>query len=341
MCEISADFSTITGSDASVREVERIWRMLEYVERFRLAVPQRVDLSSLDDSLGSPDAPAVAVLKHTHVDAHGIARHLQAELTGRGLSVIVEPGYRFSLASQPVGQTAAAPVVAIDPQIATMASVAGLPPRRGRRVAVLDTGHLGSPKATMVDLLHGQAIEVPPDDVHGHGTAVAQLIAAINPAADVSAVRIVAANLTTSAELLCGLVYAMWSKKFDVVNVSLSAHLPGGCATMLGTSLDMVLQVCKQGGATIPYLIAAAGNTTTGHQFGYPAQLPDAVVVLAWDWANQPALYNVGIPGSIQAVYATGGDVTQHFGTITRAGQSQRLYGTSFAAAVATAHLTL
>jgi hypothetical protein len=232
-------------------------------------------------------------------------------------------------------------VVTIDPNAAA-AAFTGVPSGQaaGSRVAVLDSGDVGGQQPTMVDLTRGQLLpSAPPDDLNGHGTAVAALIKAIESNADVYPVRVVDALLATSYQLLCGLAYALWSQRFDVVNVSLSAHAPGGCPTVLGTSLEMILQLCQQQGTPMPLLVAAAGNTPD-QRFAYPAQLPGALVVLAWDWAGQPASYNVTVPLGVTSVFATGGDAARPFGSVTPPGQvPQDVFGTSFAAAVVTARL--
>jgi hypothetical protein len=102
----------------------------------------------------------------------------------------------------------------------------------------------------------------------------------------------------------------------------------------------MILQLCQQSGRVLPTLVAAAGNTITGQSFGYPAQLPGAVVVQAWDWAGQPAGYNVTVPSTANTIYASGGEAGRPFGRITLpGGTTQDIFGTSFAAAVVTAGL--
>ncbi|WP_162148064.1 S8 family serine peptidase [Arthrobacter sp. CAL618] len=90
----------------------------------------------------------------------------------------------------------------------------------------------------------------------------------------------------------------------------------------------------------LPQIVAAAGNTTTGQAFGYPASLPGTTVVQAWDFNRSLTSYNVSVPSTHQPIHATGGDSLNTFGNITdQTGKIEPLYGTSFAAAVATALL--
>jgi hypothetical protein len=86
--------------------------------------------------------------------------------------------------------------------------------------------------------------------------------------------------------------------------------------------------------------VAAAGNSTSNQSFGYPAKLPDAIVVQAWDWTGNPANYNVVVQPTVPTVYATGGEKANSFGKITSpAGAVEEVFGTSFAAAVVTANI--
>lgn len=48
--------------------------------------------------------------------------------------------------------------------------------------------------------------------------------------------------------------------------------------TMLGTSMEGILTICRSNQAATPIIVAAAGNTISNQQFGYPAQLNGAVL---------------------------------------------------------------
>jgi hypothetical protein len=318
-----------------------------------LPQPRIIDYSLLEDAdrLAEPSAPAVAVVEHTWSAEPDTAHFLQGAVVAHNLPVVCEPGYGFSLASAPSvagtgsGGAGSAQVVAvqINPTVAQGASTTVSPgSSRGPRIAVLDTGRRDVTQPKMIDLLPGQPITVSPADDHGHGTAVAKIIEAINPSAKIEVLRVVRQNLTTSAELLAALNYTLFAEKYDVINASLSADLSGGCPTLLGSSMHLLLSLCRQNNTALPKLIAAAGNTTSGHSFGYPARMPGAIVVLAWDATNQPASYNVAVPThGVQTEYAFGGAASPSLGEITLAdGSKDILIGTSFAAAVVTGTVT-
>jgi hypothetical protein len=342
MCVIVPGFSTVVGTGAALSELRGVWSELEVTRRYDLPEPRIVNFADLDHAFEDPNAPGVARVWHEWVDGN-VANLIQVEAALRGLSVICEPAHELTLATGGGhGAGGQRPNVTIDPNVAARAVSSQLPPTAaGRKVAVLDTGDLSGSRPTMVDFLKGQPDDQAiSDDLHGHGTAVAQLLREVNPNADVYIVRVVQNDLTSTYELLCGLTYVMWPGLYDVVSVSLTQKMPGGCATMLGASLDMVLEICRRYGKSVPTLVAAAGNSTSGHGFTYPAKLSGAVVVQAWDWQQNSAGYNVTLPPTVQPAFASGGDGRQPFGTITRVGrQPEKLFGTSFAAAVVAAHI--
>jgi hypothetical protein len=212
---------------------------------------------------------------------------------------------------------------------------------------VLDTGHLSAHGAPhMVDMVGGQPMAgSPAQDAHGHGTSIHDLVdhvAAIRGVnVMIESVRVVDHNLTSSYEMLCGLDYALWSGEFDLVNASLSANVPGGCPTMLGTSMELILAICRSNGRPTPTVVAAAGNTISKQKFGYPARLTGTVVVQAWDSPGHPAHYNVPVPPGLAPVWALGGDASPKdtFGRITRGAVVEEMFGTSYAAALVTGML--
>jgi Subtilase family len=269
-----------------------------------------VNFADLDHSIEDPNAPGVARVWHEWVDG-SVANLIQVEAALRGLSVICEPAHELTLATGGGhGAGGQRPNVTIDPTVAAQAVSSQLPATAaGRKVAVLDTGDLSGSRPTMVDFLKGQPdVQAACDDLNGHGTAVAQLLREVNPSADVYIVRVVQDTLTSTYELLCGLTYVMWPGLYDLVSVSLTQKMPGGCVTMLGASLDMVLEICRRYGKSVPILVAAAGNSTSGQGFAYPAKLSGAVVVQAWDWQQSRASNNVKLDPTVQPVFASGGD---------------------------------
>jgi hypothetical protein len=310
-----------------------------------LLQPQPVSFDELPigHPFGTREAPAVARVFHTYSDEPGIASLLQADALHREVNVVIEPVHVVGLcaSAQAIppggGPPAARPTVTVD--TTALGNVATSAPQgvaNGQRVAVLDTGDMNV--STMLDFLGGQPHQSIGDDIVGHGTAVADIVRALHSTAQVESLRVVNAQRSGSYELLCGLTYALWSDRYDAVNVSLSAQQTGGCVTVLGASLNMVMNICQKGAKQIPKLVAAAGNTTTSQAFGYPAKLAGAVIVQAWDWNKHSANYNVAINPPYQAVYASGGEKGRPLGKIVSAsGAMEEMYGTSFAAAVATA----
>jgi hypothetical protein len=338
MCTVASDFSTLCGTKQVIEAVARSWEDLYTVRRSDYAFHLKTaPLEQLHESLHDPRSPAVARIWHEKGAPPGGIKQLQAELLAHGLPAVCEPGHHFSLAGGGGPSAGGGLGVTISQQTALSAKAAGLTLAQiatGNRVAVLDTGDTSGTRSTMVDMIGGACNAIAlAKDLDGHGTAVTMLIKTIRPAADVYAVRVVDGSLSSSYELLCGLAYALWSDEFDVVNVSLAAKMSPGCATTLGGSLDLVLELCRQRGTPLPRLVAAAGNT--GHSFGYPAQLPTAIVVQANDWLGNPAAYNIAVPTNVTPVFASGGDANMPFGKMP----SGPIYGTSFAAAVVTAHL--
>lgn len=336
MCDIVEGSVTFVGPRGALADVLGAWDRLRTTRTMFLEPPQQTyfELESVRPFDG--EAPAVARLHHKWGPGASVAERLQAEFALYRVPVWVEPEHHVGLSAggAPAGGQ---PTIAIDPAaVARIATDAAIGSAAGLRVAVVDSGDLLG-KHLMSDFTGGLAGYVPADDVVGHGTAVAELIRQVNPAADVNALRVVNAQRGTSYELLCAMTYALWSEMFDVINVSLSAQSHDACMTMLGGSLTMVLEICLANGVQIPTVVAAAGNTTTGQAFGYPARLPGATVVQAWDFNGAPTTYNVAVPATHNPVHATGGDSGDTFGAITDGqGTVEPLFGTSCAAAVAT-----
>jgi hypothetical protein len=348
MCQENPGFTTIVGPhDAMDRLTEEEWDGLETVDRLPLTRPRLLDDSH--QTLRHLSPVAIAVVWHEQVRDPVVAHMLQAEMLARQLPLLCEPGFELQTASGP-STGGGAVTVTLDQKTPGNATTSALPSKAsGRRVAVLDTGQQSNSKNTMIDFLGGLVdISATPDDANGHGTAVAKLIEAINPNADITPLRVVSSSTTKSYELLCGMVYALASGEFDLINVSLATRLAPDCMTVLGSSLELARRQCATAAklSNDPIIVAAAGNTNQHQTFSYPAKLPGSVIVQAWDGNNPPApaTYNVPLPPTLpknsKVVHATGGDSTMSFGTITRAGtRPEQMVGTSFAAAVVTANL--
>jgi Subtilase family len=346
MCQENPGFTTIVGAHEAMDRLVEEWDGLETVERARLPLTRPRVLDDSYRTMRHVSPVAIAVVWHTEVRDPIVAHMLQAEMVVRQLPLLCEPGFELQTAAGP-STGGGAVTVTLDKTTPGNATTSPLSSKAsGRRVAVLDTGQQSNSKNTMIDFLNGLVdISATPDDANGHGTAVAKLIEAINPKADITPLRVVSSSTTKSYELLCGMVYALASGEFDVINVSLATELAPGCMTVLGSSLELARRQCAATAKfTDPVIVAAAGNKNQHQAFSYPAKLAGSVIVQAWDSNNTSATYNIGLPATLppksQVVYATGGDSVMSFGTITRTGTGpEQMVGTSFAAAVVTANL--
>ncbi|WP_267880651.1 MULTISPECIES: S8/S53 family peptidase [unclassified Streptomyces] len=215
----------------------------------------------------------------------------------------------------------------------------------GHRVAVLDTGVRGV-VTDMVDFLdcdqHGVRVAAA-DDPHGHGTAVAKVIEAVEGSAIIHPLRVLNKDkVGQSYEVLAGLMHALWSGQYDLINASLSTQLSESCDTSMGRSIDYTVRYCTRAVDT-PVLVAAAGNGN-GASSGYPARVPESVVALALDTQGALAPYNSTPPQGATTESAYGGSDSDSLGDLNPmtglTGPAASLWGTSFAAAVVSgAHL--
>ncbi len=360
MCDLEAGYTTVVGPAGYLEEVAGQWPGL--ISPLQgVGDPQLRTLGGRDHTYADPHCPGVLVARHSPVLGGLVADHLD-RVIGRSMphvDVVSEPGYWLrpagggssaggSAGGGPAGVGAAGVSVVpanlgrvtVRPP-AGVGPAAGLPAAVRGRVAVIDTGD-GTPGASVTDFTLGpDPTGVPAVDVHGHGSAVCELIRARNPSATVEALRVCSAGLAASVELYLALVYALWPRdRYGVVNVSLSTQLSGSCATPLGKTITAVAQWCtgNRGGLDV-HLVTAAGNRP--QKFGYPAAVPGAVVVEALDWNGQPAAYNTPLPPGLATAQASGGQDTpgDSLGTVTVGGSSEDLVGTSFAAALVSADL--
>ncbi|MER6162038.1 S8 family serine peptidase [Streptomyces sp. NPDC001868] len=212
----------------------------------------------------------------------------------------------------------------------------------GSRVAVLDTGLLHD-TATMVDFVGCDKQDpqtTAADDRHGHGTAVAHAIRAVNGNAEIHPIRVLNENCEGhSYEVLAGMIWAIFSGKYDLINGSLSSPISGACDSAFGRSIDYLLAYGRSMWEKVPVLVAAAGNEK-GVPSGYPARLHGAVVALALDKNSQHATYNSTPPPNSLTAAAYGGTKSDPLGDYTRlriknrrTGSGAKIWGTSFAAA--------
>lgn len=348
MCDVNPDYTTLTGPEGELRRLVENWEeVIGPLGRLDLPRPHLHSLreSQLGSQFDSEWCPAVAVIWHRGRLGHRLADALQVRLLvtsatsedHRGQAVICEPGFRLSVATWTQPWPAAAVNLSPDSVARAYAAIGG---GTGHSVAVLDTGESDLGAAQMIDFVGGNPTFVAAEDKNGHGSAVSALVRALRPHASVTSVRVAnERGLAESRDILLGLTFALWSGRYDVLNVSLTSQLAGNCATTLGRSLAFVLEMSRRRGPDPePVLVAAAGNRTSGQSLGYPALLPNALVATALDWNGQPADYSLSTSGTqVIEVPAFGGTAIDPFGTVIASGDEKPLYGTSFAAAVVTA----
>jgi hypothetical protein len=297
------------------------------------------------------------VIRQTRGIGVPLTRQLQVEFVvgGRGLTelpqLICEPGYSMFGMSAATGGAGFTPQVTLDPHALNTIrqSLPGnLQPAAGGRTAVLDTGidpaQVPGCAATMIDFskhaLSGLK-RVPAADANGHGTAMAQIIRAVNTRAAITPIKVLSdLGGAHSYEVLSGLSYALHSGQFDCVVTCLGAPASGNCGTSFGITFEWMLGYCtsRLGGSTPP-IIAAVGNNASKNS-EYPAKIAGVVVAVATDAQGNDADYNSILPAHAHAVRAYGGTSTTPVGTITGSVSSQAgdLWGSSIAAAAIAGH---
>ncbi|MEH0661013.1 S8/S53 family peptidase [Streptomyces stelliscabiei] len=347
MCEDSAGYSTVVGPRWQIEWLIERWRELRTPDRLHIERPRIVEFREVDrDTARRFDdawSPAIAVAHHhSGLGIPGTAQ-LQAELMigpqGRlprpydypypGLQLLWEPGYQFRSTHQGDANIPDDPfdVDELDQLVESAPTVSTGSRARGHRVAVLDTGVRGAAH-DMLDFIKcdDEGIrKTSAVDPHGHGTAVATVIKAVQGNADIHPIRVLdEAKEGQSYEVLAGLMYALWSGKYDLINASLTTDVSGPCATSMGRSIDYILGYCSEL-VDLPVLVAAAGNDGGSTLCGYPACLPQAVVAIARDHTGARAEYNCKPPWWSVTKEAYGGSESRPLG-------HPSLWGTSFAA---------
>lgn len=361
MCEDVEGFSTVVGRRRDVVRLTEAWEdLLSWRTRGLSEPPQHLDLTELGGPVGDrfhdEDSPAVAFIRHATGAGFRIAGELQgAVLAGNpthGIeplsSLLVEPGFQFRVASASTGPTVQLHPAKLGQVKASAPAVSSQDQAAGRRVALLDTG-LARANQDMADFTGTKVRTVPSDDLHGHGTAMAEVIEAVNPRADIYAVRVLGqGRLGRSHEILVGFAFALWSEQFDLVSASVTTAAAGKCETSLGRSLDYLLAIARSNKAIqVPLVVAAAGNDASKSS-AYPAVLLDTVVAVALQ-EDPPssgtyvrARYNSKPPANARVEEAYGGDDKDSLGQVTPSGSNtaEPQWGSSYAAAaVAGAYL--
>lgn len=345
MCDLDAEYTTVTGPRGFIDDISYSWRDgLETTGRYGgiLGELHVLHLGSIDGIGDDPRCPAVGIVTHPPGFGRALAHELQIELGSRfPVPVICEPGFTVRAAGMPAGGGGSASVDQKKIQAAFPPVNAG-----SARVAVLDSGDTPKNATPMVDFV-GLSPKSPapqqsplPYDGYGHGEGVCEVIRTIRPGAQIEPVRVLNDSGTAdSFELFLALTYCLWQGRFDVVNASLSNPGQGTCANSLGETVTLIRQMCRAAGSPMPTLVAAAGNTPAVTCIGYPALVPDAVIVTATDWLGNDPGYNAATTGTANLVVSQpGGTQTDPFGYFTdSAGTRHEMYGTSYAAAVETA----
>lgn len=173
------------------------------------------------------------------------------------------------------------------------------------------------------------------DDLHGHGTAMAQVVTTVHANAEINAIRVLDQNNSArSYEVLAGLQYALFSDKFDCVLAALTTFVTTSCDVSLGQSVEWMLAYRQNRTPPPPAVVAAAGNGGNGNPSGYPALIPSAVVAIAIDATGKPETYNSDPPAYAQTAEAYGGSTNDPVGDVTHPdGSISGIWGTSIAAA--------
>ncbi|MDX3535481.1 S8/S53 family peptidase [Streptomyces sp. MB09-01] len=356
MCEDTAGYSTVVGPRWRIERLIERWRDLRTPQRLRIEQPRIVEFREVDwhsaDRFGD-DSPALAVAHHPPGLGIPVTAQLQAELMidpwrhprspydspePWGPQLLWEPGYQFQSTHQGDATIPDDPfdAAALDQLVRSVQPVRPWRRARGHRVAVLDTGVRGSGH-DMLDFIKCDDSGIrrtPAADPHGHGTAVATAIKAVQGNADIYPIRVLNEKKEgESYEVLAGLMYALWSDQYDLINASLTTELSGRCTTSVGRSIDYTLSYCSVK-ANLPVLVAAAGNSGMWTPCGYPARLPQAVVALAQDHTGGRAAYNCSPLEEALTEEAYGGSKSHPLGRLPLSPPADTgLWGTSFAAA--------
>lgn len=165
---------------------------------------------------------------------------------------------------------------------------------QGVNVAVVDSGQDGVASYGAVRDYYDVESAAPlhpspptPVDRDGHGTAMAELIRSVAPAADIYVIRI-SGKLNqkqppTLWNVLAGASLAAYDCDAEIINLSLGYQKLGMCPTCRGTGLvrSLALQKLLESITTSDFRIyvAAVGNESWTTGFNRPAEFSDAVAV--------------------------------------------------------------
>jgi hypothetical protein len=348
MCDLSQDFTTVTGPRSAVQWLTELWGQLDTPRRLDVDRPELIELGGLGAEFNAHDCPQVGVIEHEQGLGMRVAGALQAEVLSRypqRARVLFEPGFLVSAAAAGHAGGPGHPSVILDQtNVAAATNVTNLPSVTnkvsGSKVALLDSGDSNAIN-DMVIFNGSTPLVTTADDAVGHGTAMAELIRLVAPKADIHPVRVVHApqQQAPSYDVLNALIYCLWAdQSFDIINASLTTQVLGACPTALGASLAYIIGLTPH---RRPVLVAASGNNPPTKNLGYPALLPDVLVAQALDWSGNLATYNPPTQSGVKTCSAYGGTAARTLGKIQWQGQPDvPIFGTSAAAAIITgAHL--
>ncbi|MFD4657079.1 S8 family serine peptidase [Kitasatospora sp. NPDC058444] len=355
MCEDYCGYSTVVGPRWQIEWLIEHWQLMRTAERFGIEPPRLIEFRAVGDvgeaAFRDDHSPAIAVVRHAPGIGSVAAHQLQTELmlTRRprlplnidddrldqlAPQLLWEPGFSV----RPAHGGVPVPDDPFDPEElqrlrdSAPRDLVG-PPALGPRVAVLDTG-VRDADSPMIDFIECDDLgirTVPPADARGHGSSVATVIRTVRDTARIHPLRVLRdTGPGVSYEVLAGLIYALWSGEYDLVNASLTTQARTRCISTLGLSIDYVVRYAARRRGPLPVLVAAAGNEQHATS-GYPARVPDAIVALASDDSGNPATYNSDPPAGARTEIAYGASESHPLGRLP---DGTPLYGTSFATAV-------
>jgi hypothetical protein len=224
----------------------------------------------------------------------------------------------------------------------------------GVRVTILDTGL--DPKATLTpqdffdveDTSNLHPVPPAPIDHDGHGTAMADLIHAVAPDADIYVVRVLDTGALNLWNLLAGVGVAVADCAADIVNISLGfsglLSCPACGAPFAVRSL--AFETATPGTAKLPIYVAATGNSSSTTTFDFPASSAKCVAVGAVDSARQRASFSSYGTSHRRYLMAPGGQgtgttFTEDVGTGGTGAGANPCAGTSVSAAYVSGMLAL
>ncbi|WP_152186837.1 S8 family serine peptidase [Segeticoccus rhizosphaerae] len=311
--------------------------------------------------IGEPIDLRVAVLRHPDGVADEVARAVSQSAQFLAHSrLLVDPGYWLTPAGSAIGGPRPGSWltewVERRPELLAAYRVPQLPTsvvgaagtvawQDPVRVLVIDTGdeRASAQDAFVMSTPMGTA-DSPPQDWHGHGTSLSDVIRMRAPDARLTSARVFEREdrYSASAALLNALVFAASSvADADLVCIAQRAVISGDASRNLET-LRFILTRAQERGFRLPVFVCAAGNTWRGETMALPATLPGVLVARAQEWTGELVEYNCRVPlaGGVSTVDAYGGTHDQPFGTtVCSDGRAIRMYGSSYAAALVTAAL--